>query len=39
MMVAKGILFKAVQKLARQTFPAFQANVAAYTVSMIAVRF
>lgn len=38
-MVAKGILFKAVQKLARQTFQAFQANVAAYTVSMIAVRF
>lgn len=39
LMVAKGILFKAVQKLARQTFQAFQANVAAYTVSMIAVRF
>lgn len=38
-MVAKGILFKAVQKLARQTFQAFQANVAAYTVAMIAVRF
>lgn len=38
-MVAKGILFKAVQKLARQTFQAFQANVAAYTVSMIAIRF
>ena len=38
-MVAKGILFKAVQKLARQNFQAFQANVAAYTVSMIAVRF
>ena len=39
LMVAKGILFKAVQKLARQNFQAFQANVAAYTVSMIAVRF
>lgn len=39
LMVAKGILFKAVQKLARQTFQAFQANVTAYTVSMIAVRF
>lgn len=38
-MVAKGILFKAVQKLARQNFQAFQANVAAYTVSMIAARF
>ena len=38
-MVAKGILFKAVQKLTRQTFQAFQANVTAYTVSMIAVRF
>lgn len=38
-MVAKGILFKSVQKLARQSFQAFQANVAAYTVSIIAVRF
>ncbi len=38
-MVAKGILFKSVQKFARQTFQAFQANVAAYTVSMIAVKF
>lgn len=39
LMVSKGILFKTVQKLARQMFQAFQANVAAYTVSMIAVRF
>lgn len=38
-MVAKGIVFKSVQKLARQTFPAFQANIAAYTVSMMALRY
>jgi len=34
-MIAKGIVFKAVQKLFRPMFPAFQANVAAYTVSMV----
>jgi len=38
-MVAKCIVFKTVQKLARQKFQAFQANVAAYTVSMMAIRF
>jgi len=38
-MVAKGIVFKSVQKLVRPMFQAFQANVAAYTVSMLAVRF
>jgi hypothetical protein len=38
-MVAKCIIFKAVQRLARQKFQAFQANVAAYTVSMMAIRF
>lgn len=38
-MVAKGIVFKAVQKLARQRFQAFQANVAAYTVSLVATQF
>jgi hypothetical protein len=38
-MVAKCVAFKTVQKLARQRFQAFQANVAAYTVSMMATRF
>jgi len=37
--VAKCVVFKTVQKLARQKFQAFQANVAAYTVSMMAIRF
>lgn len=37
-MVAKAIVFKAVHKAVRPMFPAFQANVAAYTVSLIAVR-
>ena len=35
-MVAKGIVFKATQKLARPMFQAFQANVTAYTVSLLA---
>lgn len=39
MMIAKGIVFKSVQKLTRQMFPAFQANVAAYTISMMALRY
>ena len=39
MMVAKGIVFKSVQKLTRQMFPAFQANVAAYTISMMALKY
>lgn len=34
-MIAKAILFKAAQKLIRSQFPAFQANVTAYTVSVI----
>lgn len=38
-MIAKGIVFKAAQKLFRPMFPAFQANVAAYTVSMVGRRF
>lgn len=38
-MIAKAILFKAVQKLARDLFTAFQANVVAYTISMMAVRY
>ena len=35
-MIAKAIVFKKVQKLIRPMFPAFQANVAAYTVSVLA---
>ncbi len=38
-MVAKGILFKAAQRLFRPMFQAFQANVAAYTVSVLSRRF
>lgn len=34
-MVAKAIIFKATQKLVRPMFQAFQANVAAYTVSVL----
>jgi hypothetical protein len=37
-MVAKAIFFKTVHKLIRPMFPAFQANVAAYTVSIISER-
>ena len=37
-MVAKVIIFKATQKLMRPMFPAFRANVAAYTVSVLANR-
>jgi uncharacterized protein Usg len=35
-MIAKAIFFKTVHKLARQMFPAFQANVAYYLVSLTA---
>jgi hypothetical protein len=35
-LIAKAILFKTVQKLVRPMFPAFQANIAAYLVSMAA---
>lgn len=38
-MVAKGIVYKATQKLFRPMFQAFQANVAAYTVCMMARHF
>ena len=34
-MIAKAIIFKATQKLVRPMFAAFQANVAAYTVSVL----
>jgi hypothetical protein len=37
-MVAQAIVFKAVHKLVRPMFPAFQANVAAYTVSLVAIK-
>lgn len=37
-LVAKAILFKAVQKIVRPMFPAFQANITTYTVSLIANR-
>ena len=37
-MIAKAIIFENVQKLVRPIFPAFQANVAAYTVSLLADR-
>jgi hypothetical protein len=38
-MVAKGILFKAAQRRFRSMFQAFQANVVAYTVAVLAKRF
>lgn len=34
-MIAKAIIFKTTHKLVRPMFPAFQANVAAYTVSVL----
>lgn len=37
--IAKAIVFKRMQKLARDSFQAFQANVAAYTVSMMAAKY
>ena len=37
-MVAAAIIFKATQKLVRPMFQAFQANVAAYTVSILSSR-
>lgn len=38
-MVAKAIVFKAAHKLVRPMFQAFQANVAAYTVSLLSTQF
>jgi hypothetical protein len=38
-MVAKAILFKAVQKLVRPMFQAFQANIVTYTVSLLSKKF
>lgn len=37
-LIAKAILFKKVQALVRPLVPAFQANVAAYVISLIANR-
>lgn len=37
-MIAAAIVFKSVQKLVRPMFQAFQANVAAYTVSLLGAR-
>lgn len=37
-MIAKAILYKTTQKLIRGKFPAFAANVAAYTVSLVVNR-
>ena len=37
-MIAKAIIFKAIQKLMRPMFTAFRANVAAYTVSVLAYK-
>ncbi|MEE1656757.1 MZA anti-phage system associated AIPR family protein MzaE [Microvirga sp. CF3062] len=34
-MIGKAILFKAVHRLVRPMFPAFQANIAAYTVALL----
>jgi hypothetical protein len=37
-MIAKAIIFKTANKLIRPMFPAFQANIAAYTVSVLSER-
>ena len=37
-MIAKAIIFKTAQKLVRPMFAAFQANVTAYTVSVLSER-
>lgn len=37
-MIAKAILFRTTQKLIRRMFPAFQANIATYAVSLVANR-
>jgi hypothetical protein len=34
-MIAQAIIFKAAQKIIRPEFPAFKANIAAYTVSIL----
>lgn len=37
-MVAKAILFKSAHKIIRPLFPAFQANITAYTISVLALK-
>lgn len=37
-MIAKTILFKSAQKIIRPMFPAFQANITAYTVSILSLQ-
>lgn len=37
-MIAKVILFKAAQKIIRPLFPAFQANITAYTIAVISLK-
>jgi AIPR protein len=37
-MIAKAIIFKEVQKLVRPMFPAFQANVAVYTIAVLSAQ-
>lgn len=37
-MIAKTILFKSAHKIIRPLFPAFQANITAYTVSILALK-
>ena len=38
LMIAKAIVYKTAQRLIRPTFPAFQANIVAYTVALLADR-
>lgn len=37
-MIAKAILFKAAHKVIRPLFPAFQANITAYTIAILAMK-
>lgn len=37
-MIAKAIIFKSAHRIIRPLFPAFQANITAYTVSILALR-
>ncbi|WP_085705682.1 AIPR family protein [Pseudomonas sp. B8(2017)] len=37
-MIAKAIIFKAAQRIIRPVFPAFQANITAYTVSLLGLK-
>jgi AIPR protein len=37
-MIAKAIIFKSAHKIIRPLFPAFQANITAYTVSIVALK-